>query len=254
MPGARAGPVSAAGAAPRTAARSSAPTPPLRSRRGAAGSLRSTIVDSTPTAHGPPSRTRSTSSPRLARTCAARRRARPRRSGSRSAPRCRRRTPAAARARAAGRARAGPTVSRPPVTASGTPGARRRTSVSGPGQKRVGERRAPRGGTSAAHAGRSSARREVHDHRVVGGPALHGEEARERRRVARVGAEAVDRLGRERDEPARAQDRGGALDVLVAGIVHRGAAYRQRGSRHISHTRGPRGRSSSSRTRKPCRA
>ena len=51
---------------------------------------------------------------------------------------------------------------------------------------------------------------DVHDDRMIGRSALDHEQAPQRDRVRGVGAEAVDRLGRERYEPARAQnfDRG----------------------------------------------
>ena len=47
--------------------------------------------------------------------------------------------------------------------------------------------------------------RDVHDHRMIGGPALHREQAAHRVGVRGVGAEAVHGLGRERDELAGAQ-------------------------------------------------
>ena len=52
------------------ASNASSGIPPGRSTEGGE-TVRSTIVDSTPTVHGPPSRTRSTSSPRSSRTCCA---------------------------------------------------------------------------------------------------------------------------------------------------------------------------------------
>jgi hypothetical protein len=59
------------------------------------------------------------------------------------------------------------------------------------------------------HLRRPGARRgevaEVDDQRVRGGPALGDEDARHRERVLGVGAEAIDRLGRERHEFARVQ-------------------------------------------------
>ena len=52
-----------------------------------------------------------------------------------------------------------------------------------------------------AHPSRHRVRTgEVDDHRVVGGASLRGEEAADRFRVARVRPEAIDRLGRERDQ------------------------------------------------------
>ena len=53
----------------------------------------------------------------------------------------------------------------------------------------------------------------MHDQRVERRPALGGEDARDRPVVGRVAAEAVDRLGRERDEAACGEDRAAAGDA-----------------------------------------
>ena len=50
---------------------------------------------------------------------------------------------------------------------------------------------------------------DVHDQRVIGRAALGGEDARHRRRIARIGAEAVHGLGREGDQPPVADDGAG---------------------------------------------
>ena len=54
------------------------------------------------------------------------------------------------------------------------------------------------------------------DQRVEGRPALGGEDRRDRAVVAGVGAEAVDGLGREGDERARAQQPGRGGDAARA--------------------------------------
>ena len=112
--------------------------------------VQSTIVDSTPTVHGPSSRTTSTSSPRSARTspavvgltC-------PKRFAEGAAM-----PPPNARSSASATGWSGtrtPTVSPPPVTASRTRAARRTTIVSGPGHSASPRRRAATG-TSAAQS------------------------------------------------------------------------------------------------------
>jgi hypothetical protein len=67
---------------------------------------------------------------------------------------------------------------------------------------------------------------EVDDEGVVGGTALRGEDPRDGVRVAGVRAEAVDRLGRERDELAGAQR---LRRPLQAGVVRDGERARQGG-------------------------
>ena len=59
--------------------------------------------------------------------------------------------------------------------------------------------------------------RHMGDERVEGGPALGGIDAGHRLAIGGVGAEAVDGLGREGDEPALAQGLCGGVDVVVGG-------------------------------------
>ena len=102
------------------------------------------------------------------------------------------------------------TVSWPPVMARSTAGARRSTSVSGPGQNfsasAIGGRR---------HRERPALERprmlDVDDQRMRGRPALQLEDLADGVGIRRVGAESVDRFGRERDDLAFAQ----RLDRLV---------------------------------------
>ncbi len=174
---------------------------PGRSSTGAPRE-RSTMVDSSPTSHGPPSRKRPARRIHRARA--------PRSSGSRGRsgwPTARRwRRCRSSRIRAAAPApwdetgSAVPTVSCPPVTAlSGTAGAlffdhgerprprnSRRARNAASATARFPSREAPR------HVGR------VHDQRMVGGTALQREDLRDRGFVRRIGAEAVDGLRRSR--------------------------------------------------------
>ena len=111
---------------------------------------RSTMVDSIPTALGPPSSTTSASAPRSARTCAAVvAESSPKRfaEGAAMAPpnaRSNSRAPGCAGTRR-------PIVSWPPVTKSPAFFERLRTSVRGPGQNFAASLRAP-SGTSRAHS------------------------------------------------------------------------------------------------------
>ena len=76
----------------------------------------------------------------------------------------------------------------------------------------------------------------MHDQRVEARPALGGEDAGDGALVGRVGAEPVDRLGRERDELSAAQQRGGAGDRLGSGgddPFHRATLSARRCSRKI---------------------
>ena len=76
----------------------------------------------------------------------------------------------------------------------------------------------------------------MHDQWVEARPALGGEDSGDGALVGRVGAEAVDRLGRERDELAAAQQRGGAVDCLESGgddPFHRATLSARRCSRKI---------------------
>ena len=116
--------------------------------------------------------------------------------------------PPACRARAAGpappdgRARAW-RCCRAPRSQDPRPGSSARffsTSVSGPGQNAAASRSA-----AASNAASRSRRRDVGTCAISGlndGPALGGIEPRDRLAVGGVGAEPVDRLGRERDQPA----------------------------------------------------
>ena len=98
------------------------------------------------------------------------------------------------------------TVSRPAVARSATAqsGVFGSTSVSGPGQNasasasrwRVEARDLPCGGDIA----------DMGDQRIEGRPALGLVEPGDRGRIGRIGAEAIDGLGRERDQPAFGQN------------------------------------------------
>ena len=82
-----------------------------------------------------------------------------------------------------------------------------------PGPERGAPARAPSAGIARAQSLRRRDVAHVHDHRMVGRPALGREDAAHGGGVAGVGAEPVDRLGRKRDElagaqqPRRARDR-----------------------------------------------
>ena len=84
-------------------------------------------------------------------------------------------------------------------------GARGSTSVSGPGQKRSRQLLARPGGTSRTQRVQEARAVEVHDQRVRRRPALELEDLAHRGGVLRVGAEAIDGLGRKRDQFAVAQ-------------------------------------------------
>ena len=96
------------------------------------------------------------------------------------------------------------TVGRPAVAASASPASGRRgsTSVSGPGQKRSASARASDVKTASASAAPRPATCTISG--LNARPALGGEDARDRAVVAGVAAEAVDGLGREGDQLARA--------------------------------------------------
>ena len=111
------------------------------------------------------------------------------------------------------------TVGSPPVTSSGTRSVRGSTRVSGPGQNVAASARAS-GVTVGRPVGELVDRRQVHDHGMVGGPALHRVEPPERVGRRRVGAEAVDGLGREGDEAAAAQHLRGACDLGGSRLGH----------------------------------
>ena len=96
-----------------------------------------------------------------------------------------------------------PTVSRPPVTTSGTRADRGSSSVSGPGQHAAASTSAA-GGTSAAQSSSHSGD-DVHDQRVTGRAVLDLEDAGDGVVVLGVGAEPVHGLGRDRHQPAGAR-------------------------------------------------
>ena len=110
-------------------------------------------------------------------------------------------------------------VSRPAVasSATGQSGARGSTSVSGPGQKRsepLG------GGIEPREPARAGNVAHVRDQRIERGPALGGIEARHRLAVGRIGAEPIDGLGREGDEPAGRKAARRRSNGLSAGRQH----------------------------------
>ncbi len=107
-----------------------------------------------------------------------------------------------------------PMLSCPPAAAAATPGARGTITVSGPGQK-ASIRRCATGGTAAAKARALGSIGHVHDQRVVGRPALGGEDACHRRVVVGARAEAVDGLGREGHELAGGQARSAATAAAI---------------------------------------
>ena len=176
---------------------------PGRSTTGAPR-LRSTMVDSRPTRHGPPSRISGTASPNSARTCAAVVGLMwPKRLADGAAmplPNARSRASASGWS---GTRRA--TVSCPPVTALGTRGAARQDQRQRAGPEGRGER--PRGRPARRPPSRRAARlgRQVDDQRVLGRPALEGKDARHGGRVQRIGAQAVDGLGGQRHHLPGAQ-------------------------------------------------
>ena len=97
------------------------------------------------------------------------------------------------------------TVSRPAVARSATvqSGVLGNTSVSGPGQKASASKSAGR--VKTGDLPRRAEFADMGDQRIEGRPALGLVEAGDRGRIGGVRAEAVNGLGRERDQPARAQ-------------------------------------------------
>ena len=90
------------------------------------------------------------------------------------------------------------------------------TSVSGPGQKRAASARASAGKTARPSAAARSATCTMSG--LKAGRPLAAKMPATARSLARVGAEAVDGLGRKGDELARAQEaRGGAEAALGSG-------------------------------------
>ena len=205
MPGARLGPWSSVRTArPMMASMASAGTPP--GRRMAGGStVRSTMVDSTPTLVGPPSSTRSTSSPRSSRTCSSGRGTHPTEPVGRGS----------GDATSEGRQQLeGQQMGRHPqpdgVAPAGHGRVDARSAVEQEGQRSrpagVPER-CGRGGDIRRPLRQRGGRRDVDDQRVVDRPALHGIEPAHRVRVGGVGAQAVHGLGREGHQPTGSQDR-----------------------------------------------
>ena len=161
-----------------------------------------TMVDSTPTLAGPPSMIRSMRPSRSAQHMLRRRSARHGRTDWPTArpPACR--TPSADRARPVWSGTRTAIESSPAVASSdtGQPSAFGSTSVSGPGQNTPASSLA----SSEKRASASAALRVRHmrDQRIEARAALGRIEPRDRFAVGGVGAEAVDRLGRKRDQPA----------------------------------------------------
>ena len=190
--------------------------PPPARRRGEAVSAdrrRATRwSNSSPTAHGPASSTSATLSPSCSMTCSARvGLSRPERlaEGAASAP------PKAAITSCAGPRGARSAIVASPAVASGwtgASGASGTTSDSGPGQnfsrKPLGAR------IEHAIAPRHRDVGHMADQRIEARPALGREDARHRLAVGGVGGEAVDRLGRQRDQLAAPQRVGGIARPL----------------------------------------
>ena len=86
------------------------------------------------------------------------------------------------------------------------------TSVSGPGQSRSASLRAYPG-ICSAHCVQVHRTADVHDQRVIRGPALGGVDPGHRRRVAGVRAETVDRLGGQPDQAALREQLGSLAGI-----------------------------------------
>ena len=200
----------------------SAPRPGCRrAEDGRRVDRQSTMVDSTPTAHGPPSSTRSTSSPRSARTWSAVvGLTRPKRLADGAAM-----PPPSARSSCSASGWSGtrsPTVSWPPVT--------RRRRRRAPACEQHGERTGPARVGQQAGGGRHrdgprlerSAAGEVHDQRMAGRAALDlGDPAHRRGRSTASAAEPVDGLGGDRHQPAGPHDRRAPAHRGSSGAVTR---------------------------------
>ena len=198
-------PARVASGRPSASAIASTGRPPGRSSTGAPSS-KPRMVDSRPSGQAPPSRTAAMRPPRPSRTCArvvGLTRPEGLAEGAASGP-----PKAASRRCASGCAGTrSATVARPAVARSARPesGRRGRTSVSGPGQKRVGERAGL--GREHGEALGGGEVGDVHDQRVEGGPALGGEDAGDRR--GRCGRRRRGRR-RSRSGRRRARPRAGA--------------------------------------------
>ena len=204
-PGARVAAADAAAPCRARRARSSSGDAARRAARAARRSVQSTIVDSTPTAHGPPSSTTATSSPRSARTApAVVGLTRPKRFADGAASPPPNASSSATRDRMVGHAQPDG------VEPAGDRIARRgrlrgTTTVSGPGQNASASVRAT-GGTSVAQLvelrPRARGARSRDGRPGDPSPRRGGASASS---VRRVGAEPVDGLGRERDQAAAPQ-------------------------------------------------
>ncbi len=210
MPGARgAAVVGARTARPSTRSRSATPIAPGRSSAGPSP-VNPTIVDSIPTAHGPPSRMIDSASPRSSATCCAVvGEMRPKRlaDGAAIPP------PNSARsARATGcEGTRMPTLSCPPVIDVRDVRRARQDQRQRPRPESRGELARPVGnGTRPLRELRCVV--QVNDDGMIGGSPLRGEDLAHRVRASGVGAEPVDGLGRKRDQLARAQARGRPRD------------------------------------------
>ena len=134
-------------------------------------------------------------------------------------PACRR--PSAGRARSGGPARA-PRSSRARRWRVPTPGSRPPSAAPGSAAPARTRRRAASRRRKSARARSAALRvRHMRDQRIEARAALGGIEPRDRRAVGGVGAEAVDRLGRERDQPALAQHARGRRDRVAVGVSRR---------------------------------
>ena len=91
------------------------------------------------------------------------------------------------------------------------------TSVSGPGQNAAASRSAAASKRASSRAAARSG--DMRDQRIERGPALGGIEARHRDAVLRVGAEPIDGLGREGDQPAGREAARGLGHGLGTGLA-----------------------------------
>ena len=197
----------------------------IASTRGAAGPqqarrrspLRSSTVDSTPTAQGPLSSTASMRPPSPSSTCCAvvgltwpERLADGAATGRPTA-----RSSASAVRRAPARAPPACPDPAPVSSATGQSGRRGSTSVSGPGHSAAARRRAASFGDDMGEC--RVGVRVMADQRIEARPLLGREDARHRLGIGGIGAQPVHRFGAERDQPAVAQQRRGAGDAGIVG-------------------------------------
>ena len=217
------------------------PMPPGRSSTGSP-SVNATIVLSMPTSHAPPSRIIATASPRSSATCCAVvGETWPKRLADGAAMPS---PPSAANA-ASNACATGcdgmrrPTLSWPPVMASSTCAARGRISVSGPGQNAA---------ASAARAVGKFARPALDLRRMLRdarspddrtGRPFAAKIRRTASAIARVGAQAVDRFGRKRDEFAGAQAPRRVVRPRRASAPRSGRSSHGPAARGLAPCRGP---------------